>query len=110
VSESSFHSLHSLTHLLTHSIMSSSFASALFCGSSLAVLVRQRLLRQIEQKPTLRKVTPPRAKKIPYVHHFGKHPDRVDEYRGDDVMDPPRTRGDQYQWLRDDSRTNTEVK
>lgn len=87
----------------------SSIASALFCGSGLAVLMRQRLLRQIEAKPTLTKVLPPVAKKVPFSQYFGSHPDRPGEYRGEDVMDPPKTRNDDYQWLRDDSRTSVEV-
>ena len=89
--------------------MSSSLASALFCGSGLAVLLRQRLLRDIEGKPTLKKVLPPVAKKVNFQQYFGKHPDRPEEYRGDDVMDPPKSHSDDYQWLRDDSRTNEEV-
>jgi hypothetical protein len=90
--------------------MSTPLASALFCGSGLAVLMRQRLLRQIEAKPILKRVSPPVAKKVACLQYFGKHPERPDEYRGDDIMDPPRSHSDDYQWLRDDSRTNEEVR
>lgn len=49
------------------------------------------------------------AKKVPCLQYFGKHPERPDEYRGDDVMDPPKSYSDDYQWLRDDNRKNEEV-
>ena len=82
--------------------MSSSVASALFCGSGLAVLMRQRMLRKIVEKSVIREVLPPVTKKVPYLHYFGKHPERVDEYRGENVMESPKSQWDDYQWLRDD--------
>ena len=89
--------------------MSSSIGSALFCASGIAILLRQKLLEDIRTKPTLKKVLPPVAKKVPCLQYFGKHPNRPEEYRGENVMDPPKTRPDYYQWLRDDSRSNEEV-
>jgi len=73
------------------------------------MLMRQRMLRQIEEKPVLKKVSPPVTKKVPYLQYFGKHPERPDEYRGDNIMESPKSSWDNYQWLRDDSRTNEEV-
>lgn len=101
-----FHIRYKLSSVIT---MSSGFASVLFCGSGLAMLMRQRMLRQIEEKPALKKVTPPVTKKVPYLQYFGKHPERPDEYRGDNIMESPKSSWDNYQWLRDDSRSNEEV-
>jgi len=49
------------------------------------------------------------AKKVPHIVYFGKNPLKPDEYRGEDVMDPPIQLVDDYYWLRDDSRTDPEV-
>eukprot|EP01041_Mallomonas_annulata_P008346 gene8346-17194_t len=51
----------------------------------------------------------PLAKKIPTIKFFGKHPTFDDQYRGDNLMDPPKQLEDAYDWLRDESRKNPDV-
>jgi len=53
--------------------------------------------------------TPPVAKKVLTNVYFGKNPAKPEQWRGDDVMDPPLVRADHYFWLRDESRSKPEV-
>lgn len=52
------------------------------------------------------KQRPPVAKKVKHEIVFGYHPS---QYRGDNVMNPPKKRIDYYQWLRDDDRKDKEI-
>jgi protease II len=52
---------------------------------------------------------PPIAKKVPTKIYIGKNPLKPNEFRGNNIMDPPIERLDDYQWLRDETRKNTEV-
>jgi oligopeptidase B len=60
---------------------------------------------------TLRPLTTaaPVAKKLPSQIYFGVNPKDKTEYRGESPMDPPRSRGDVYNWLRDEKRKDPEV-
>ena len=53
------------------------------------------------------KPNPPKAKKVPRNVYFGLTPEKPDEYRGTNPMDPPIKHSDPYFWLRDDERKDT---
>ena len=58
---------------------------------------------------TKSKVLPPVAKKIPRTVYFGKNPEKPEEFRGSDAMNPPLTQEDPYFWMRDDDRKSADV-
>jgi oligopeptidase B len=58
---------------------------------------------------TVASTLPPIAKKVPTKIYIGKNPLKSNEFRGNNIMDPPIERLDDYQWLRDETRKNTEV-
>ena len=52
---------------------------------------------------------PPVAKRVDKKVYYGINPSKPSEHRGDNPMNPPKERVDQYYWLRDDSRKSPEV-
>jgi Prolyl oligopeptidase, N-terminal beta-propeller domain len=74
----------------------------LFLGTCVPVLtlaIRSKILRRAL----------PVAKKVPDTIYFGVNPKDPKEDRGPNPMDPPKTRVDEYNWLRDESRKSPEV-
>lgn len=51
----------------------------------------------------------PVAKKVAETMYFGKSPLFPDQYRGEQPMDPPKTKIDSYNWLRDETRKDKTV-
>ena len=58
---------------------------------------------------TVASTLPPIAKKVPTKIYIGKNPLKSNEFRGNNIMDPPIERLDDYQWLRDETRKLPEV-
>ena len=74
----------------------------LFLGTTacaLATAARAKTLRRI----------PPVARRAAEKVFFGVNPADPQEDRGPAPMDPPRTRTDEYYWLRDETRKDAEV-
>lgn len=53
--------------------------------------------------------TAPIARKRRDMMYFGKHPEKLSEFRGSRAMDPPIVRYDDYNWMRDESRKDEAV-
>lgn len=51
----------------------------------------------------------PVARKEPHTIYFGKIDENEENFRGKNLMHPPRSINDWYYWLRDDARKNVEV-
>jgi len=74
----------------------------------LSVVAGRRLLSRI----TMSAAKPPVAKRVPHIVYFGKDPRNLEQQRappGETVMDPPKTKEDEYYWMRDDTREDAEV-
>ena len=77
-----------------------------------SVTVASALTLSVARRRGLRlfsSVRPPVAQKVPAVVYFGKDPNHPEQYRGEDVINPPVTRADPYFWCRDETRKNPEV-
>jgi oligopeptidase B len=65
----------------------------------------------LDSKSRFRKMmySAPVAKKVADTIYFGKTPLIPDQYRGPNPMEPPKTKSDSYNWLRDETRKDETV-
>jgi oligopeptidase B len=71
-----------------------------------------RIFRPISRKFTTTismNNSPPVAKKIATTVYFGTNPSTPDIFRGENIMNPPKLRNDDYFWMRDETRENPAV-
>mmetsp|Transcript_9927 Transcript_9927/g.10031 ORF Transcript_9927/g.10031 Transcript_9927/m.10031 type:complete len:772 (+) Transcript_9927:26-2341(+) len=91
---------------MDHLTKSNSVSAIAFTSSTLAFCLYSHLVRR--SVATVR-LQIPLAKKLPVVKFFGKHDSYSDQDRGEDLMDPPKERVDDYHWLRDETRKDDTV-
>jgi oligopeptidase B len=89
------------------------FSGIVLLGASMFILhsvasfknKKPHLVSSIVRRMTM-STSAPKAKKVPGKILFGKHPT---EFRGNSAMDPAVYRDDDYNWLRDETRSKKEV-
>lgn len=89
------------------------FGPLLFVGSTFMTMMvttsRSISLKSRSFSSFTRLYSAPVAKKVVETIFFGKTPLFPDQYRGPMPMDPPRTKLDSYNWLRDETRKDEAV-
>lgn len=85
------------------------FAASAMCFMLKSAQVRRPISTGLRKRLAGASISPPRAKKIEEIMYFGINPKDKHEIRGDKPMNPPKTRVDYYNWLRDNSRKDEDV-